>query len=53
MTLNEVYLEKIEIANKDVGICEFIFSFDNQKYLVTWQRGLTLKWSEPIKIIEL
>jgi hypothetical protein len=49
--LEDVYAEKIEIANKDNSFPRFIFTFENQKYLVELEHGH--KWSNPVKIIEL
>ena len=50
MTLNEVYYQKIELANKIRGLIQFTFEFENHLYLV--RRG-KYKWSDPIYLEKL
>jgi 5,10-methylenetetrahydrofolate reductase len=50
MTLDEVYFEKIEIANKNEMLSQFIFKHEKLWYFVQWYKN---KWSEPVKIVEL
>jgi hypothetical protein len=45
--LDDVYCEKLEIANRDTYMKQFIFEFEGEYYFVKWGQ---LKWSEPIKI---
>ena len=47
MTLNDVYLEKIELANKIQGIIQFVFDYKEDQYLVKWGKH---KWSDPVKL---
>jgi hypothetical protein len=48
MTLNDVYIAKIEEANSYiVYLTQFIFEYKGECYYVKWEK---LKWSEPIKI---
>ena len=49
MTLDEVYLEKITLANKMKYFSRFIFEFQGKKYFVEWRK----MWSEPVEIVEL
>jgi hypothetical protein len=50
MTLDEVYSQKIELANKIQGIIQFTFEFERRLHLVKWDKH---KWSDPIKIEKL
>ena len=45
-TIEDVYSEKIEQANKNRSISKFVFEHEKFLYLVQWQKN---KWSEPEK----
>lgn len=49
MTLGEVYLEKITLANKMKYFSRFIFAFEDKKYFVEWRK----MWTDPVEIVEL
>lgn len=50
MTLDEIYSEKIELANKIGGVIQFVFEFEGDIYLVKWGKH---KWSDPVKISKI
>lgn len=50
MTLDEVYSQKIELANQIKSILQFTFEFEGDIYLVKWGKH---KWSDPVKLEKL